>query len=51
LPLPGEQAAWQVAARAALVFWQTAAEDPRISAGFRQVCEGNAGVLAGVMAV
>jgi hypothetical protein len=51
LPLPGEQAAWQVAARAALVFWQTSAEDPRISAGFRQVCGGNAGVLAGVMAV
>jgi hypothetical protein len=51
LPLPSEQAAWQVAARAALVFWQTAAEDPRISAGFRQVCGGNAGVLAGVMAL
>ena len=51
LPLPSEQAAWQVAARAALVFWQTSAEDPRISAGFRQVCGGNAGVLAGVMAV
>lgn len=51
LPLPGEQRAWQVAARAALVFWQTAAEDPRISAGFRVVCRGNARVLAGANAM
>lgn len=46
LPLPGEQAAWQEAARAATVFWQAAAEDPRISAGFRQVCRGNLKALA-----
>jgi len=51
LPLPGEQAAWQDAARAALVFWRAAAEDPRISVGFRQVCMGNAGMLAGAQAV
>jgi hypothetical protein len=46
LPLPGEQAAWQLAARAALVFWQSAAEDPRISAGFRALSGGNARMLA-----
>ena len=51
LPLPGEQAAWQDAARAARVFWRAAAEDPRISVGFRQVCMGNAGMLAGAQAV
>lgn len=51
LPLPGEQAVWQVAARAALVFWQTASEDPRISTGFRELCSGNLRVLAGALAV
>lgn len=51
LPLPGEQAAWQDAAGAALVFWRAAGDDPRISMGFRQVCMGNAGMLAGAQAV
>lgn len=46
MPLPGEQPAWNAAALAAQVFWERAAEDARISAGFRAVCGGNAGVLA-----
>ncbi len=46
MPLPGEQPAWNAAAQAARVFWQRAAEDARISAGFRAVCRGNAVVLA-----
>ncbi|WP_213955039.1 MULTISPECIES: type II toxin-antitoxin system HipA family toxin YjjJ [unclassified Variovorax] len=45
LPLPAEAAAWQDAARAALGFWEMAAADERISAGFRQVCADNAGLL------
>ena len=47
LPLPNDQAAWRDAALAARVFWEKAAEDPRISAGFRAVCERNFRVLAG----
>jgi hypothetical protein len=50
MPLPGEQPAWAAAAQAARVFWEMAAEDSRISVGFRAVCRRNAGVLAGVMA-
>jgi hypothetical protein len=50
MPLPGEQLAWTAAAQAARVFWEMAAEDSRISVGFRAVCRRNAGVLAGVMA-
>jgi hypothetical protein len=45
MPLPGEQPAWAAAAQAARVFWEMAAEDSRISAGFRAVCGVNAGVL------
>jgi DNA-binding Lrp family transcriptional regulator len=41
LPLPGERQNWRAAARAALVFWKMAADDPRISAGFRRVCSQN----------
>jgi HipA-like C-terminal domain len=46
LPLPAEGAAWQAAARAALCFWQRAAEDVRISGPFRQLCTDNAQTLA-----
>ena len=50
MPLPGEQPAWAAAAQAARVFWEMAAEDSRISVGFRAFCRRNARVLAGVMA-
>ncbi|UXH78304.1 type II toxin-antitoxin system HipA family toxin YjjJ [Roseateles amylovorans] len=46
LPLPAEGDAWQAAARAALCFWQRAAEDVRISGPFRQLCTDNAQTLA-----
>jgi hypothetical protein len=49
MPLPEEQPTWTAAAQAARVFWEMAAEDSRISAGFRAVCRGNAGALAGLM--
>ncbi len=41
LPLPAERAAWQDAAAAAEGFWSRAAEDARISAGFRAICVEN----------
>lgn len=44
-PLPEEEAAWDYAARAAAVFWQHAADDTRISDGFRQTCGDNAALL------
>lgn len=46
LPLPAERELWDPAARAAVGFWQTAAEDARISATFRATCAANAGALA-----
>jgi hypothetical protein len=42
LPMPAEQAVWQVAAQAAIEFWLRAAGDTRISAPFRQTCAENA---------
>jgi hypothetical protein len=41
-PLPSEQAAWTIAAQAAAIFWNRAAQDPRISDGFRTICAHNA---------
>ena len=49
-PLPAERQTWEVAARAALAFWQAAADDARISAGFRGLCAENAGVLRRLIA-
>ncbi len=46
LPLPHERDAWQAAWPAACAFWKAAADDARISIGFRQVCAANATVLA-----
>ncbi|MNG37113.1 putative DNA-binding transcriptional regulator [compost metagenome] len=46
LPLPAETAAWQDAARAAIAFWEIAATDKRISAGFRRVCRDNLALLS-----
>ena len=41
LPLPAEQAAWRVAASAAVHFWRAAADDARISQDFRVLCQQN----------
>ncbi len=45
LPLPDESRVWQQAAPAALNYWRTCAEDPRISPDFRQICAENAQTL------
>jgi len=42
LPLPQQRELWHAAWRAARDFWQAAAGDERISAGFREVCAGHA---------
>ncbi len=48
LPLPGERQAWRIAARAALMFWQMAADDERISTEFRRACSQNRMTLQAV---
>ena len=45
LPLPAQRQLWLVACAAALLFWQRAAADTRISPAFRQVCAGHAELL------
>ena len=42
LPLPPQRSAWNTACAAAVLFWSRAAEDSRISSGFREVCGANA---------
>ena len=42
LPLPHERDDWHVSALGARWFWERAAADPRISDGFRRICEANA---------
>ena len=49
LPLPRERDIWLKAATAALAFWKTAAEDSRVSVGFRSVCKENFLILLGMM--
>ena len=51
LPLPAERERWQRVAPLALAFWQAAAGDARISAGFRELCAGNAAALEHAMAL
>lgn len=51
LPQPQERAAWLQAAAAAIIFWQTASADVRISAGFRQTCADNLAELARLRAM
>jgi hypothetical protein len=41
LPLPPQRAVWSQACEAALLFWQRAAEDARLSAAFRRTCAAN----------
>ena len=45
LPLPPQRAVWHAACDAALAFWLAAAEDERISPGFRHLCAGHAARL------
>ena len=45
LPLPAERGVWLAACAVATRFWDAAAQDGRISAGFRRVCAENAQVL------
>lgn len=45
LPLPAEREAWREAADAAAHFWSTAADDTRISGGFRAICAANLEVV------
>jgi hypothetical protein len=44
-PLPSEAGPWREALPAAQAFWGMAAQDKRISAGFRRVCAANEKVL------
>jgi len=41
LPRPERRAHWSVACAAALLFWNRAAQDARISAPFRRICAAN----------
>ena len=45
LPMPVEQVAWDVAFKMALAFWDAAAKDDRITAGFREICHTNLQML------
>lgn len=45
LPTPREREVWLQAAAAALAFWESAAQDARISAEFRGICADNRQVL------
>jgi hypothetical protein len=51
LPLPSEAVLWSQAAQAAVVFWQTCAEDGRISGDFRRICEDNGRVVTRMAAI
>jgi hypothetical protein len=51
LPAPQDRPAWLLASQAALVFWQSAANDQRISAPFREICRQNHDALAALMAL
>jgi HipA-like C-terminal domain len=45
-PLPAEAPIWRQAAEAAVYFWNICAEDTRIGADFRQICDDNGRNLA-----
>ena len=49
-PLPAQRTAWLPACAAAIAFWARAAQDMRISAGFRALCEANAQALQSLAA-
>lgn len=48
LPLPAQRQAWLAAFEPALAFWQAAAQDDRISEGFRSLCVQSAQRLQAV---
>ena len=50
LPLPSERRAWRAAAEAAQAFWSLAADDERISEGFRAICSQNLATLRALAA-
>lgn len=41
LPLPREREAWRIACGAAILFWETASGDPRVSSQFQILCTGH----------
>ncbi|MEY3885826.1 MAG: hypothetical protein RIS87_1601, partial [Pseudomonadota bacterium] len=41
LPLPSQDMAWKTAHAAAVLFWQDASQDVRISPLFRAICQSN----------
>lgn len=49
LPLPAEAPMWIQAAKAAVHFWNTCAEDTRISTGFRRICGDNGKNMAALL--
>ncbi|MBI5912681.1 MAG: type II toxin-antitoxin system HipA family toxin YjjJ [Betaproteobacteria bacterium] len=49
LPLPAEVPIWTQAAEAAVYFWNLCAEDTRISADFRRVCDDNGRNMAALL--
>ncbi len=51
LPTPKERDAWLLAYPAARHFWQSAADDQRISMSFREICPRNAAELERLMGV
>lgn len=51
LPAPREREVWLEAAAAALAFWDSAAQDERISAEFRAICAENRQVLTRLVAL
>ncbi|MEQ1669200.1 MAG: HipA domain-containing protein, partial [Sulfuriferula sp.] len=49
LPFPAEQDVWQQAATAAIEYWHRCAQDTRISANFRAICQNNGDTLANLL--
>ena len=48
LPNPQEQDIWSQAFRMAIEFWNVAANDARITVGFREICESNLTTLEAI---
>ena len=49
-PLPADAPIWRQAAEASVYFWNICAEDTRISAEFRRICDDNARKMAALLA-
>ena len=48
-PAPAEAPVWRLAAEAAVYFWNTCAEDTRIGADFRRICDANGRSVAALL--